>query len=197
MQAPILQRHGYVQGEAFEVWPNLIAHIVDGRAKGRITNRQPDNPSVRQGGAPFTTLGAAILRWRKRIKNRPLVIIDDAGLCLRKVGELMPWSEIQSVKLECANPDAEYFLIVCRDQRYEFGARFLDRNGVRWSGPEICEGIKERWQRKRHLHDSRRVLGVLEQLIELLAPVVSATLVIDVLTSGLVPSALTPSTQLR
>jgi hypothetical protein len=103
-------------------------------------------------GALFAILGAHILRWRKRYKNRPLVVIDDAGLWLRKVGELMPWSEIQSFKLECTATNAPtlYFVIVWRDHRYEFGAGLLDRNGVQWWARDICEEIEERWQRNRH-----------------------------------------------
>jgi hypothetical protein len=117
-------------------------------------------------GALFAILGAHILRWRKRYKNRPLVVIDDAGLWLRKVGELMPWSEIQSVKLEFANPDALFFVIVWRDQRYEFGAGLLDRNGVQWWARDIREEIEERWQRNRHASsvpaDSDRVARSLQ-----------------------------------
>jgi len=47
--------------------------------------------------ASWTIFVTATPWLRKRSKTRPLLIIDDTGLWLRTVGELMPWSEIQSV----------------------------------------------------------------------------------------------------
>jgi hypothetical protein len=64
----------------------------------------------------------------------------------------MPWSEIQSVKLECERTNNAGWLIVVvwKRRRYEFGAGLLDRNGVHWWARDIREEIEERWQRNRH-----------------------------------------------
>jgi hypothetical protein len=66
--------------------------------------------------------GQPLLRnWSRA---RPLIIIDDSGLWLRRYDELMRWSEIQWVEWEWLGQDAR-FTIVWRHKPFRVGRRLL------------------------------------------------------------------------
>jgi hypothetical protein len=89
----------------------------------------------------------AVVQWRrKRSMTQPLIIVDDAGLWLREVGELMPWSEIQSVELAKAWPPR--FTVVCRRVPIRVAGTFMDRHGkTPWDQRWVYNVVRERWER--------------------------------------------------
>jgi hypothetical protein len=112
--------------------------------------------------ASFTIWGAATPWLRKRSKTRPLIIIDDAGLWLRRVGELMPWSEIQSVEWRVHNPGSNFggtrdIVVVWKHEQYSIahhgravGAEFLmDRDDKLWGPYSLYKEINARREQDR------------------------------------------------
>jgi hypothetical protein len=115
------------------------------------------------------TIWVAVTPWlRKRSKTRPLIIIDDAGLWLRRVGELMPWSEIQSVEWRVLhewrvhNPGINFggtrdIVVVWKHEQYSLayhghavGAEFLmDRDDKLWGPYSLYKEIKAHWEQDR------------------------------------------------
>jgi hypothetical protein len=107
---------------------------------------------------------AVTIPWlHKYLEPTPDITIDDAGLLFRTVrlkgdwwsrgGELMPWSEIQSIELA---PDGrgESIYVLWKGQRLRhwFQGPYLDGDGkYRWVG--IFEEIKATWDR-RHTEGS-------------------------------------------
>jgi hypothetical protein len=100
--------------------------------------------------ASWTTFVAATPWLRRRSKMRPLIIIDDAGLWLRSVGELMPWSEIQSVEWK---NDGRYINIIVawRHERYRVeGWMMMDGDGKHWGPRRIYKEVRACWEQNRH-----------------------------------------------
>jgi hypothetical protein len=92
--------------------------------------------------------GQPLLRnWSKA---RPLIIIDDSGLWLRRYGALMRWSEIQSVEWEWLGQDAR-FTIVWTHEPFRLGVRmgYMDGDGNLWRPHSIYEMVKAHWKRNR------------------------------------------------
>jgi hypothetical protein len=90
---------------------------------------------------------AAANPWlRKRSMRRPLIILDDAGLWLREVGELMRWSEIQSV--ECGRLIQPRCTIVWRHEPIRIIAKgsYMDRDGKCWLASSVYSAVKQRWE---------------------------------------------------
>jgi hypothetical protein len=113
------------------------------------------------------TISARSPRWRERSKTYPLLIIDDCGLWFQEIGELMPWTEIKSIKFDRYGED-EPFDIVCKhphpfplsvadkcywqgDENLAFrvGIRlgYMDRDGVLWRPGSIHKVMMECWER--------------------------------------------------
>jgi hypothetical protein len=93
---------------------------------------------------------AAASPWlRKRSMTRPLIIIDDAGLWLREVGELMRWSEIQSV--ECGRLIQPRCTIVWRHKPIRIIAKgnFMDCDGNCLLASSVYSAVKELWEQNR------------------------------------------------
>jgi hypothetical protein len=97
------------------------------------------------------------LRWRKKNKTRPLIIIDDTGLWHRKLGELIPWSEIQSIEY-WAHPGtgASDIRVVYRHERHSLPSssrwqplNLMDSDGHRAWNSSVCKEIKACWERNR------------------------------------------------
>jgi hypothetical protein len=92
-------------------------------------------------------LYAAANPWlRKRSMMHPLIIIDDTGLWLREVGEVLPWSEIQSVEWRWWQAQ---FTIVWKRVPIRIFASLMDRDGTRWLPRFVHEVVKERWEQNR------------------------------------------------
>lgn len=93
---------------------------------------------------------AAANPWlRKRSMTRPLIIIVDAGVWLREVGELMRWSEIQSV--ECGRRIQPRCTIVWRHEQIRIVAKgnFMDRDGKCLLASSVYSVVKELWEQNR------------------------------------------------
>ena len=106
--------------------------------------------SRRHGRFCNLTIYAAANPWlRKRSMTRPLIIIDDAGLWLREVGELMRWSEIQSV--ECGRRIQPRCTIVWRHEPIRIVAKgnFMDRDGKCLLASSVYSVVKELWEQNR------------------------------------------------
>ena len=91
------------------------------------------------------------LRWRKKNKTLPLIIIDDTGLWHRRFGELIPWSEIQSVEY-WARPSiaVEDIRVVFRHERHSLQpSNLMDSDGHRVWNSSVYKEIKACWERNR------------------------------------------------
>jgi hypothetical protein len=93
---------------------------------------------------------AATSPWRrKRSLTVPLIVIDDAGLWLRDVGEQMPWAEIESVEQCPAYSDGLQIVVVWKKTRYPIRPIFyMDRNATYWGVRRIFDEINSCWKRK-------------------------------------------------
>jgi hypothetical protein len=99
-------------------------------------------------GVPGIVWGFISRRRREKNKTRPVVIIDDAGLWLRSVGELIPWSEVQSLERKYTK-DGDYIVVVYKDQPHSFGVCLMDTDGRRWLTKSIYKETKAYWERNR------------------------------------------------
>jgi len=100
--------------------------------------------------ASWTIFVTATPWLRKRSKTRPLLIIDDTGLWLRTVGELMPWSEIQSVDWVDLGRGGVQTIVVWRHERHpSHWGELMDHDGKHWWPHSIYKEIRERWERCR------------------------------------------------
>jgi hypothetical protein len=113
-------------------------------------------------GAVLTAAAAAIPWLHKHCKSDPDIIIDDAGLLFRTVvlqghwwpqsGELMPWSEIQSIELGPYGR-GEGIYVLWRGQRFCHVLKgvFVDRDGKSfWRVSPILKEINATWDRCRN-----------------------------------------------
>jgi Zn-dependent protease with chaperone function len=85
----------------------------------------------------FIILWAFILLWWwRKTASRLLIAVDDSGHWLKEIGQLMLWSEIQSISLRGdADVDPEpLFDIVWNGKPYRVNGDVLyrDRNGTAW-----------------------------------------------------------------
>jgi len=108
-------------------------------------------------------------RYREQIMRCPLLIVDDRGLWFREIGELMPWTEIESISFDSSGDDKP-FTFVCNSTHaippsvsrkgysdrkgkivFRVGCRggYMDREGVRWAKWSIYKMIAERWEQTR------------------------------------------------
>jgi hypothetical protein len=94
--------------------------------------------------------GAAVSTWKKRNDPRPLLIaIDDSGLWLREVGELMRWSEIQEVSRSYWGREPSW-TIVWRHQSIRISPpddHYRDGDGKMWGVHSVYGEIKSCWKR--------------------------------------------------
>jgi hypothetical protein len=104
------------------------------------------------GSGIFIILWAFILSWWwKKTASRLLIVIDDSGLWLKEIGQLMRWSEIQSISL-CADADPHpLFDIVWNGKPYRVNGSGLyrDRNGTAWRVRSVYKQIISRWEQGR------------------------------------------------
>jgi hypothetical protein len=93
---------------------------------------------------------SAISKWKKRnIAPPTLITIDDSGLWLRKIGELMRWSEIQSVKISYWGGDACTVVWQHSSNRLHHHAYYGDHVGKMWLPVSVYGEIKSYRERYR------------------------------------------------
>jgi len=93
---------------------------------------------------------SAISGWKKRNIEPPLLIaIDDSGLWLQRVGELMRWSEIESVKISYWGEVS--CTIKCRHDsiRLHYPDSYGDRDGKLWTKLRVYKEIRSHWEQHR------------------------------------------------
>jgi hypothetical protein len=114
-------------------------------------------------GALLAAGAAAGIPWlHRQFESDPDIIIDDTGLVLRRVklegdwwaqsGELMPWSEIQSVELGPYGRGQGIY-VLWRGQRFRYFIKgvYVDGDGKSfWYMNSILEDIKVTWDRCRN-----------------------------------------------
>jgi hypothetical protein len=92
---------------------------------------------------------ATLSRWKKRNDAPPLLIaIDDSGLWLREVGEVMHWSEVQSVKISYWGTASCTIRWRHNSIRLESTPElYSDRDGKTWVAPAVYREIRSHWER--------------------------------------------------
>jgi hypothetical protein len=95
--------------------------------------------------------GAAVATWKKRNDPLPLQIaIDDSGLWLEEVGELMRWSEIQEVRTSYWGTEPSC-TITWRHRSIRIHSaddHYRDGDGKMWVAPGVYGEIKSCWKRR-------------------------------------------------